>query len=94
MKTFGIAAMKRISLVVLLPALGCYAYVPAVPGRSLTDREVQLSLTDSGAVVMAPLVGPSIATVDGRFIRSETHSKTPSHCPCGISTQPTDSNFP
>lgn len=75
MKTFGIAAMKRISLVVLLPALGCYAYVPAVPGGSLTDREVQLSLTDSGAVVMAPLVGPSIATVDGRLIRdsSETY---------------------
>jgi hypothetical protein len=62
--------MKRLlPIAVLVGAVGCYAYIPAIAGRSLTDREVQLALTDSGAVVMAALVGPSIATVDGRFIR-------------------------
>jgi len=60
---------RLVPFVCLLAGLGCYAYIPASPGRSLTNKEIQLSLTDSGTVVLAPFVGPSIATVDGRLVR-------------------------
>ena len=62
--------MTRLApFVCLLGGIGCYAYIPATPGRPLTNQEIQLSLTDSGAVILAPFVGPSIATVDGRLVR-------------------------
>jgi hypothetical protein len=60
--------LRSLQLGALFLCAGCYTYVPS-PGRLLPDREVQLALTDSGTVVLAPLVGPSIGTVDGRFIR-------------------------
>jgi hypothetical protein len=47
---------------------GCYEYleVPATPG--LAGHEVQLSITDSGSVVLASQVGYGIEAVDGKLI--------------------------
>ena len=43
----------------------CYEYLPTRDAGSLTGRRVQLALTDSGAVVMARQVGPSVDAIDG-----------------------------
>src|ERR1700674_1631011 len=47
---------------------GCYEYleVPATP--NLAGHEVQLSITDSGSLVLAPQVGYGIEAVDGKLI--------------------------
>src|SRR5438128_2444180 len=46
---------------------GCYGYYqPMTP--SLTGRRIQLSITDSGAVVLTPQVGSGIETIDGRLL--------------------------
>jgi hypothetical protein len=48
-------------------ASACYGYYP--PARAdLTGREVQVSLTDSGAVVLAPRIGNGIEAVQGRVL--------------------------
>lgn len=50
-----------------LGATGCYDYYqPATP--DLAGHEVQLSITDSGSVVLAPQVGYGIEAVDGKLI--------------------------
>jgi hypothetical protein len=63
--------MKRIANVCLalaaLASLGCYAYLPTPNNRPSPGNEVQLGLTDSGTVVLARLVGPSVGSVTGRF---------------------------
>ena len=48
-------------------ALGCYTYVPPQPGRTLVGAPVQLALTDSGTMILAPLVGVTPGTVEGRL---------------------------
>jgi hypothetical protein len=69
--------LRRLSLIpaALISATSmaaCYGYYP--PSQSdLTSRAVQLSLTDSGAVILAPRLGNSIQTVDGRVV-AETPS--------------------
>ncbi|HEY2378540.1 MAG TPA: hypothetical protein VGH98_21350 [Gemmatimonadaceae bacterium] len=60
---------RALTLTGLVASAACYAYVPARSDASLTDREVHLTLSDSGAVVLAAQVGPQIASLDGRFIR-------------------------
>jgi hypothetical protein len=48
-------------------ATGCYGYYqPVTP--DLAGRLVQLSITDSGSVVLAPQVGYGIEAVDGKLI--------------------------
>ena len=50
-----------------LGATGCYGYYqPATP--DLAGHEVQLSITDSGSVVLAPQVGWGIQALDGKVI--------------------------
>jgi hypothetical protein len=49
---------------------GCYAYVAPPPrADSLVGRAVQATLTDSGAVVLAPRIGPAVEQVRGRIVR-------------------------
>jgi hypothetical protein len=57
----------RFSLLVPLLALpgACYGYYP-VTGATPTGRDVQLTLTDSGAVILAPRIGPSADMLYGR----------------------------
>lgn len=45
----------------------CYGYYPP-GGADLTGRQVQVSLTDSGAVVLAPRIGNGMESVDGRVL--------------------------
>lgn len=47
---------------------GCYEYLPVAATPELAGREVQLSITDSGSTVLAPLVGYGIEAVDGRLV--------------------------
>jgi hypothetical protein len=48
-------------------ASACYGYYP--PARpDLTGREVQVSLTDSGALVLAPRIGNGIEAVEGKVL--------------------------
>jgi hypothetical protein len=45
----------------------CYGYYPP-PTANLTGRDIQISLTDSGAVVLAPKIGSGIESVDGKVL--------------------------
>ena len=45
----------------------CYGYYPPETAN-LTAREVQVSLTDSGAVALAPRIGYAVESVDGRVL--------------------------
>jgi hypothetical protein len=51
-----------------LSGLGCYEYLPARNSASLQGQRVQFSLTDSGAVVLAPKVGPSVEAIEGELL--------------------------
>ncbi|MDB4877725.1 MAG: hypothetical protein JWM41_4171 [Gemmatimonadetes bacterium] len=52
----------------MLPVLavfgGCYGYYP-VRAAAPTGRDVQVTLTDSGSVILAPRIGPSAEVVYG-----------------------------
>lgn len=49
---------------------GCYAYrEPPATGVS-PGQEVHVSLTDAGTAAVAPLVGPSVAAINGRVLSS------------------------
>ena len=54
---------RLIPLVMLLG--GCYGYYPVAPPGPV-GREVELTLTDSGAVVLARQIGPFAEAVSGR----------------------------
>jgi hypothetical protein len=47
---------------------GCYAYYEPPAGVAPVDRDVQLTLTDSGSVVLASQIGPSGAAISGRLL--------------------------
>ena len=51
----------------LLSGTACYGYYQPV-NSNLAGREIQLSITDSGAVVLAPQIGVGIETVDGKLV--------------------------
>lgn len=54
----------------LLASAGCYAYLPASPSdrSALSGGPIQLTLSDSGAVVLTPLIGPAITTLEGQLV--------------------------
>jgi hypothetical protein len=56
-----------LALCMLLTA-ACYEYVPARSATSLLGKRVQLSLTDSGSVVMTSRVGPSVDAIEGNLL--------------------------
>jgi hypothetical protein len=48
---------------------GCYDYVPVRQApTALPKEEVELALTDSGAVVLARDIGPSSTAIDGTLV--------------------------
>jgi hypothetical protein len=51
-----------------LLAGACYEYVPARSTTSVLGRRVQLALTDSGSMVMASRVGPSVDAIEGTLL--------------------------
>lgn len=61
----GLAVTVAASLVWVV---GCFGYVTQKPGGSLAGCEAELSLSDSGAVVLAPVVGPHAEALVGRVL--------------------------
>jgi hypothetical protein len=61
-------ALSLLSLGSLVAGIGCYAYIPTTSTGAQPGSEVQLMLTDSGTVVLASAIGPSVGTVDGRLV--------------------------
>lgn len=59
-------------LIALPLSAGCYAYVPTT--QSLAGRLVETRLTDSGSVVLASRVGPSIEQLRGRVVSESQRS--------------------
>ena len=65
-------ARSSISLIVLATATalggtGCYGYYQPV-NSDLAGHQIQLSITDSGAVILAPQIGFGIESVDGKLV--------------------------
>ena len=60
--TRGICALGTVGLA------GCYGYFAAPRGASLAGREAQIWLSDSGAVVLASTIGPSVQSITGRIV--------------------------
>ena len=64
------------TVVVGVLASGCYAYVAPGPSQSqsLTGRQVQATLTDSGSVIMAVKVGPAVEQLRGSIVAEDPSS--------------------
>jgi hypothetical protein len=60
-------ALILLVAVAVLSGTGCYGYYQPM-NSNLTGHQIQLSLTDSGAVILAPQVGFGIESVDGRLV--------------------------
>ena len=58
-------AVAALGLALSPTVSGCYAYTPVAPGPVPSRRPVELTLTDSGTVVVARAVGPSAEAVRG-----------------------------
>jgi hypothetical protein len=63
-KSHAVAALIALTGV---SGTGCYGYYKPVTSN-LTGHQIQLSITDSGAVVLAPQVGVGIDAVDGKLV--------------------------
>ena len=65
-----VSRVRRALLLVALPAFlgGCYGYYQAPTASPLVGRRVQLSLSDSGSVMLASQIGPSNAALEGRLV--------------------------
>jgi hypothetical protein len=64
--------MLALGLIAACGLGGCYAYVRPSAGP-LVGRPVQATLTDSGAVVLAGRIGPSVEFMRGNVISEDTH---------------------
>ncbi len=53
-----------IAMVVGVIGTGCFGYYQPI-SSNLAGRRIQLSLTDSGAVILAPRLGSGIESIDG-----------------------------
>ena len=62
---------RRLAAVVAASVVGlcgCYGYIAPPHGSSLVGSEAQLRLSDSGAVVLASKIGPSVESITGRVV--------------------------
>jgi hypothetical protein len=70
--------MRHVSLPLALFAstlfsLGCYGYYR--PSTAvLAGRQIEISLTDSGSLALAPQLGFNVEAVDGRLVRDSASS--------------------
>jgi hypothetical protein len=49
-------------------AIACYDYRPATSPALLVGHRIQLVLTDSGSVVMAPRIGSAVEAIEGTYL--------------------------
>lgn len=62
-----IAAATSLAALLTVSAMGCYGYYQPV-NNDLAGHRIQLSITDSGAVILAPQIGVGIESVDGQLV--------------------------
>jgi len=62
-----VAALTSLAAFLALSGSGCYGYYQPV-NSDLSGHQIQLSITDSGAVILAPQVGVGIESVDGKLV--------------------------
>jgi hypothetical protein len=67
MRFFRAYVRGAFAVVMATSTVACYGYYEPI-GRSLTGRQLQLSITDSGAVVLAPQVGNAVEAVEGKLL--------------------------
>ena len=60
--------LSWLALISLLACAGCYAYMPSSGSIPAMGADLQLTLTDSGTLVLSRAVGPSVGMLTGRFI--------------------------
>jgi len=60
-------ALILLATVAALSGTGCYGYYQPV-NSNLAGHQIQLSITDSGAVILAPQIGVGIESVDGQLV--------------------------
>ena len=60
--------MTRLAVIAIVFSNGCYAYMPQASTSTPAGREFQLSLSDSGSVVLSPVVGPAADAINGRIV--------------------------
>jgi len=60
-------ALIFLAVVATLSGTGCYGYYQPV-NSDLAGHQIQLSITDSGAVILAPQIGFGIESVDGKLV--------------------------
>jgi hypothetical protein len=58
----------------LLCSAACYRYTPVTEVASQTGQSVRVQLTDKGSVDLAPLIGPTILTLDGTLTTAQDAS--------------------
>jgi hypothetical protein len=68
--------MTRILAIVPLAAVaaGCYKYVPETAAAPVLGAEYRAHLTPPGAQSLAPLLGQSVISVDGRFVETRQNA--------------------
>jgi hypothetical protein len=57
-----------------LSVVGCFGYYPRADGTGLVGRDLVLSLSDSGSVVLARQIGAQIGEVTGRIITDSANT--------------------
>jgi hypothetical protein len=53
---------------------GCYDYLPSPSGTPQAGVEIRAELTDAGSLMLAPIVGPRVASLDGTVERAGSDS--------------------
>jgi hypothetical protein len=64
----GLSAARAGLVAALLASPGCYAFVATRPETSLEGKDAQLELSDSGAVVLSAVIGPSASAIAGKIL--------------------------
>ncbi|MFN8571814.1 MAG: hypothetical protein U0132_07140 [Gemmatimonadaceae bacterium] len=59
---------RRWIAILLLASSGCYRYAPIQGTPSDLGQPIRMRLTDQGSINLAPLIGPTIVTLDGSLV--------------------------
>ncbi len=60
--------LRRWTAALLLASTACYRYAPIQDAPSDVGQPVRMRLTDQGSINLAPLIGPTIVTLDGTLV--------------------------
>jgi hypothetical protein len=63
------ALVASAALVATTGNAACYSYLPQEHIAGLEGKRANLTLSDSGSVILAPRVGPGVVALDGTLVR-------------------------